>query len=245
MSGHRAISHLQHHVLSASATLFPIFKLEIASVGDEISVPNSTRISFALAAEVFSLAVETIREITRGIENEIGIVKKIENDRHAVDGEKSRRLVPLAVEVLVPGVERQGEQTAVLPFKGLLRSLVVPNSRRTASLENKNQVFIKMSLRVCVFARSYLQNVSPGCPFRAFHVDEGSFSSGSVPRLQLNLLQILDKEGLNGGYPFSYLPLLIVGYVIHHIFDLRRRLGHNFPSQKPMSVHSLSNMQKQ
>src|SRR4030095_15219545 len=187
MSGHRTIGHLQHHVLSPTATLFPIFKFEIASIGDEISVPHSTRISLALAAKVFGLAVETIREITRGVENEVGILKEVEDARQAFNGEKSSRLVPLAIEVLVRGVERQGEQAPVLPFKGLLRSFVVPNSRRTASLENKNQVFIKMSLGVCLFARSYLQNVSTGCSLRAFHVDESAVAAGSIPRFQCDL----------------------------------------------------------
>src|SRR4029453_326367 len=186
MSGHRTIGHLPHHVLPPPATLFPIFKFEIASIGDEISVPHSTRISLALAAKVFGLAVETIREITRGVKNKVGIMKEVEDDRHGVDGEKSSRLVPLAIEVLVRGVERQGEQTTVLPFKGLLRSFVVPNSRRPASFENKNQVFIKMSLGVCVFARSYLQNVSTGCSLRAFHVDESAVATGSIPRFQFN-----------------------------------------------------------
>src|SRR4029450_3095302 len=186
MSGHRTIGHLQHHVLPPTATLFPIFKFEIASIGDEISVPHSTRISLTLAAEVFGLAVETIREITRGVENEVGIMKEVEDDRHAVDGEKSSRLVPLAIEVLVRGVERQSEQTPVLPFKGLLRSFVVPNSRRPASFENKNQVFIKMSLGVRVFAGIYLQNISTGCSLRAFHINESAVAAGSIPRVQLD-----------------------------------------------------------
>src|SRR5215510_3556786 len=215
MSGHRAIGHLQHHILSSPTTFFPIFEFEIASIGDEISVPDSTRIGFAFAAEVFGFAVETIREITRGVENEVGIVKEVEDDRHAVDGEKSRRLVTLAIEVLVRGVERQGKQTPVLPFKGLLRSRVVPNSRGAASFKNKDQIFIKMPLRVCVFARSNLQHIRTGCSLRAFHIDEGPSSSGSVPRFQFNLLQILDKKGLNYRYSFLELPFLIVRNVVH------------------------------
>src|SRR5215510_5983124 len=215
MSGHRSVGHLQHHVFPSPTTLFPIFKFEIASVGDKISVPHPTRIGLALAAEVFGLAVETIREITRCVENEVGIVKEVEDDRHAVDGEKSRRLVTLTVEVLVRGVERQSEQTPVLPLKGLLRACVVPNSRRAASFENKYQVFIKMLLGVCVFARSYFQDIRTGCSLRAFHIDEGPFSSGSIPRLQFNLLQILDKKGLNYGYAFLELPFLIVRNVVH------------------------------
>src|SRR5215510_7926780 len=109
MSGHRSVGHLQHHVFPSPTTLFPIFKFEIASVGDKISVPHPTRIGLALAAEVFGLAIETIREITRRVENEVGIVKQVEDDRHAVDREKSRRLVALAIKVLVRSVERQGK----------------------------------------------------------------------------------------------------------------------------------------
>src|SRR5215813_10650509 len=89
------------------------------------------------------------------------------------------------------------------------------NRRGAASFKHKNQVFIKMPLGVCVFARSYLQDICTGCSLRAFHIDEGSFSSGSVPRLQFNLLQILDKKGLNYGYAFLELPFLIVRNVVH------------------------------
>src|SRR4029453_13427071 len=245
MSGHQTIGTLQHHVLPPPATLFPIFKFEIASIGDEISVPHSTRISLALAAKVFGLAGETIREITRGVENEVGIMKEVEEHRDAVGGKKASRLGPLAIEVLVRGVERQGEQAPVLPFKGLLRSFVVPNSRRPASFENKNQIFIKMSLRACLFARSYLQNISTGCSLRAFHVVEGPFSSGSVPRFQFNLLQILDKKGLNDGYPFFELPFLIIRNVVHCVIDLGRRFGHIYPPEKAILGHTVSNLQKQ
>src|SRR4030095_2014782 len=124
MSGHRTIGHLQHHVLPPTATLFPIVKFEIASIGDEISVPHSTRISLALAAKVFGLAVETIREITRSVANEVGIMKEVADERYAVDVKKASRRAPLAMEVLIRGVERQGEQAPVLPFKGLLRAFV-------------------------------------------------------------------------------------------------------------------------
>ena len=143
---------------------------------------------FPLAAEVIGLAVEALHEITRGVEDEICIVEEIKDDRHAVDGEESGRFVSLAVKVLVPGIERQCEKASLLPFEGLLRSFVVPNGRRAPPLENVDHVFVEMSLRIQALSRGDLAHIGACCPFRAFHVDEGSVSSDPVPVRQLNLL---------------------------------------------------------
>src|SRR5262245_1095662 len=111
-----------------------------------------------------------------------------------------------------------------------------------------------MLLRVCVFTRSYLQDIRTGCSLRAFHIDEGSFSSGSVPRFQFNLLQILNKKGLNYRYSFLELPFLIVRNVVHCVIDLWRRFGHMIlpinlfgflPYQTPKSKEAAASEPKQ
>src|SRR5262249_14742481 len=98
----------------------------------------------AFPAEILRVAIEAIRKVTQRVENKIRTVKQIENDRHAVDRKKSRRLAARAVEVLIPAVERQREKAAFLPFEILLRALVVPNRRAAASPENKMQIFVEM-----------------------------------------------------------------------------------------------------
>ena len=142
MRGHRAIGHLQHHVLSPSTALLPIFQREIARICDKIGVPNAAWIGFAFTAEIFRIAIEAVGEIARRVENEICIVKQVKDDRHAIDGEKSRRLVAGAVKVLVPSIERQRKKTTLLPLEGLLHSFIIPDSRRASSLENKMQIFV-------------------------------------------------------------------------------------------------------
>jgi hypothetical protein len=188
-----------------------------------------------LAAKIFGLAVETIREVTRRVENKIGVMKQVEDNRHAIDGKEASGLAPLAVEVLIPGVERQRKKASLMPFEGLLRSLVIPNGGRAPPFENINHIFIEMLLGIQALPRGNLAHVSARRSFSTLHIDEGTVSSDSVPRFQLNFPQILDKKGLNDGYPFSQLPFLIIRNVIHHGIDLGRGFSHIYPPEKAMA----------
>ncbi len=106
MRGHRTVGHFQHHVLAGGAAFFPVLEGKAARVGNEIGVPYTTRIGFALAAEIFRIAVKAVGEIPRRVEHKVGMMKQVENDRHAVDRKEPGGLAAGAVEVLVPGVER-------------------------------------------------------------------------------------------------------------------------------------------
>src|SRR5918995_2783661 len=181
MRGHRAIGHLEHDILSSRAALFPIFQFEVTGISNEISIPNTAWMSFALATEIFRIAVETIHKVAGRIEDKVFVMKKVEGDGHAVDREKPRRLIALPIEVLVPGIKRQGEKAALLPFKRLLGSFVIPNGRCTTTFENIKHVFVQMPLRVQALSSGNFQNIGSGGSFRAFHVDEGAVATGSVP----------------------------------------------------------------
>ena len=164
-----------------AAAFLPLLEFEIASVGYEVGVPNSTGIRFPLAAEIFGVAVEPVSKVARRVKDKIGIMEEIENDRHAIHGEKPRRLVARAIEMLIPGIERQGEKTPLLPIKGLLRAPIIPNGCCAPAFEDINHVFIEMPLGIEGLPRRNLAHVSTGRSFRAFHVDERTIASGSVP----------------------------------------------------------------
>src|SRR5918995_1924656 len=178
MRGHRAIGHLEHDILSSRAALFPIFQFEVTGISNEISIPNTAWMSFALATEIFRIAVETIHKVAGRIEDKVFVMKKVEGDGHAVDREKPRRLVALPIEVLVPGIERQCEKATFLPFEGLLGAFIIPNRGCAPALENIEHVFIEMPLRIETLSRGNFQNIGAGCSFRAFHVDEGATAAG-------------------------------------------------------------------
>ncbi len=244
VSCHRSVSHLQHNIGPAAAALLPLLELEATGVGNKVSFPDAAGMGFSLAAEVIGLAVKAVDEVVGYIKDEVRIVEEVKDDRHAVDGEKPGRLITLAVEVLVPDVQRQREQAPLLPFEGLLGPFVVPNCRCAPSLENINQLFVELSLRLQALSSGNLAYVGAGCPSRPLHVDEGSLASGSLPMSQLNLFQILDKEGFDDRYALSPLPLVIVGNIVHYIFKLGCRLGH-LDLQTILLFHTASARQKQ
>src|ERR687892_2653361 len=159
MSGHGSVGHFQHNVLAGCAALFPILEFKITGIRNEVRIPDTARIGLPFAAEIFGISVEAIDKITRSIENKIGAMKEVKNNRHAVDGEKSRGFVPRAVEMLVPRVERQREETSLLPLERLLGAFIIPDGRRAAPFKNVDHIFIKMSLRIEVLARRNFTNV--------------------------------------------------------------------------------------
>ena len=188
MRSHGAVGHFQHDVFAAAAALDPIFQRKAARVGDKVGIPDPARIGFALAAKIFRIAVETVGEIPRRVEDKVLMVKQVKDDRRAVDREKSRRLVARTVEVLIGAIERQREQATVVPFELGLDALVVPNRRRAASLENEMQIFVEMAHRVRFFAGGNLADVRAGGAFRAFHVDKRAAAAGARPRFEINFL---------------------------------------------------------
>src|SRR5262245_9964284 len=144
MRGHGSIGELQHDVLARRATLLPFLQRKIPRIGDEIRVPHPAWIGFSLAAEIFRIAIESIGEIARRIEDEVRARTKVEDDRHAIDGKKPRRLIARAVEMLVSAIKRQSKQAAVVPLKRLFSALVVPNRGGASPLEHEMQILVQM-----------------------------------------------------------------------------------------------------
>src|SRR5439155_23665448 len=96
-------------------------QFDVASVCNKIGVPDAAGIGLSSAAEIFGLAVEPIGKVTRSVEDEIGTVEEIKDNRHAIDGEQASRFVSLAVEVPIPWVGRQCEKGSLMPIGGWLR----------------------------------------------------------------------------------------------------------------------------
>src|SRR6266542_1164638 len=73
------------------------------NIGNEIGIPGSMRLNFpALAAEVSLFPGETIGKLKRVVKDEIQIAESIDHDRGVRQGQKSRRLGALGVELLAP-----------------------------------------------------------------------------------------------------------------------------------------------
>src|SRR6266498_6040478 len=78
------------------------------NIRDEIGIPGSMRLNFpAPAAEVSLFPGEPIGKLKRVVKDEIQIAESIDHDRGVRQGQKSRRLGALGVEMLAPGIERR------------------------------------------------------------------------------------------------------------------------------------------
>src|SRR5688572_15282245 len=97
------------------------------SVGHEVHRHPRAPIELGMTAkEVRISGFKTICEAEVVLKNKIGIVEKVHHQRSIGDGEVTRRLRAAAVEVLVPGVERNGEEAAGLPFERTFLAIALP-----------------------------------------------------------------------------------------------------------------------
>src|SRR3989338_8106810 len=239
VSCHRSVGHLQHDVAPAGAAFLPLLKFEVAGIGNKIGFPDAAGMGFSLAAEVVRIAVEAVREIVRHIKNDIRDMKEIKDARHVVDREKPRRLVSLSVKVLVPDIERQRDQTPLLPLEGLFGPFVVPYRRRPAPLEDIDQLLVNLSLGIQALAGSYLANIGAGRLSRPFHINKSAIASSSIPMADGNLSKVLDEKTLNYRDSLFLLPFLIIGNIVHHVFELGRGFSHIILHTKFLSVHTV------
>src|SRR5688572_13012906 len=91
------------------------------NIRNEIGIPCSMRLHFpALAAEISLFSGEAIGKLKRVVKDEIEIAESIDHDRGVRQGQKSRRLGPLGVEMLAPGIERRRKHAAFVPLESLL-----------------------------------------------------------------------------------------------------------------------------
>src|SRR5207244_2089327 len=103
-------------------------------VGDEVDRQHRAAVEFSLARKVsFVGRIEAVGENEFVVEDEIRIVKKVHDEGQVGDRQISCRLGAAAVEVLVPGVERNREEAAALPFEAVLFSVALPDGRGAAS----------------------------------------------------------------------------------------------------------------
>src|SRR5207244_4849233 len=97
---------------------------------------------------------EAIVEREWVIEHELQIVKQADDGRGVADRQVASRLAAAAVEMLVAGIERDGEKAALAPFEGDFAVFVVPHRRGAVALEDVHHLLIDVQLDVRLSARS-------------------------------------------------------------------------------------------
>src|SRR5258706_4508918 len=94
------------------------------------------------------------------VNQEFNFLREIASGRPLGTRHKSRCILARAVEMLVPGIERNGKQRARLPFESNALAGVVPDRGRTAAFEYIDHFLKQLSLRRQTFAWRNLADVA-------------------------------------------------------------------------------------
>src|ERR1041385_3132911 len=170
-----------------------------------------------VAAEEIALAAEAVGEIERRVEDELGKLEDVDDQRRVIDRDEAHRLGGRAVEVLVRGVERRREQAAGLPFDRDLPFLA-PELCRAAPFEDQNLLFVQMAHRLEVFSRRDLARHRADEALRAFEMAIGRRAAHALPMRERQRAQVRDAEAADNFQPFVIAPLQERGFFTRALF---------------------------
>src|SRR5207247_3032298 len=162
----------------------------VRGVGDEVGFPYPSLEELALAAEVVFLAGIAAAECEIAIEYEFIVPKQAYHRRRIGHGDVAGRLVAAAVEVLVPGVERNGKQDSGGPFEALLALLVfliLPDRRCSAARNHIDGELVHVVLRLGLAPGLDLDDVAVVGHVTVGNVDDCTTAPLALPRAQLDL----------------------------------------------------------
>src|SRR5260221_4451557 len=109
--------------------------------------------------------------------------------------EEALQLLPRAVEVLMPAVERDGEDRPRLPLELDALAGVVPHRGRAAPVEHVDHLLVELALRREALAGRDLAHVAIIRGARRVVVEVDPFAAASRPGLELHAVQVLHIEG--------------------------------------------------
>src|SRR5437879_3175851 len=130
----------------------------------------------AVAAEPARVA-EAVGERLRVVPDEVLVAENVQDERKVGDGDDARRLGPAPVVVAVRAVQRDREEAAGLPFKGVPLARRGFDARAAAPGEDVHDLFVEMPLRRGLATRRNLNDL---------HIDEVA-SPGEVRERALRL----------------------------------------------------------
>ena len=202
----------------------------LTASGDEVGLQQEALL-LALGAEVVGLAGEALLEVVLGVEDEVDVLVEVDDRRRIGDRHVARRLAAGAVEVLVPAVERDGEQRAGLPFEGDALARVVPHRGGAAARQHQDHLLEQLPLRRELLARRDLADVAVVRGARGLVVDVDARAAAPRPRLQLDGVQVAhimradDVEAL-AAHPAQVGRVLFGGEFLGEFFRDNSVLGH-------------------
>ena len=137
MRVHRAFGEVEADVPSAGAAFLGLDQRQVDRIGHEIG-DQLEAVGFRLSGEIVGFAVEAALEIVGRVEDEFWVFVDVHSRRHVGHRDEARGFQAGGVEMLVPAVERDGEQRAGAPFEGNAFARVVPHAGRAAARQDHN-----------------------------------------------------------------------------------------------------------
>ena len=183
------LGEVEADVAAAGAALLRGDQRQVDRVGHEVGGEQEA-LGLVLGGEVVRLAVEAALEVVAGAEDEIDVLVEIDDDRRVGDRDEARRLAARAVEVLVPAVERDGEQRAGLPLERHALAGVVPHRGGAAAGQDHDGLLEQLPLRAKRLAGRDLADVAVVRGARRLVVHEHAGAAAPRPRLQLDGVQV-------------------------------------------------------
>ncbi len=185
----RAARHVEADMAAAGAALLGGDQRQVDRIRHEIGLQQEARL-FALGAVIVGLAGEAVLEVAGVTEHEIEIVVQVDDGGRVGDRDVARRRLTRAVEMLIPAIERNGEDRARLPLEGDARAGIVPHRGRAAAGEHQDHFLEQMVLRRECLARGDLADIAVVRGARGFVVDEYAPSTLARPWLELDGAQV-------------------------------------------------------
>ena len=164
-------------------------KRQVDGVGDEIRRQQKALL-LALGGEIVRLAGEAVLEVVGRVEDEMDVVIHVDDRRAIGHRDVARRRGAGAVEMPVPGVERDREHRAGLPLERDTIAGVVPHRRRSAAVEHEDHLLVELALRLERAARGNFAHVAVVRGARRFVVDENAVAAAPRPRFELDRAQV-------------------------------------------------------
>jgi hypothetical protein len=140
--------------------------------------------------EVVILAVESLGEDVRVVEDEVEVLVGVDGARRGGHRDVAGRLAAREVVKLMPRVGRQGEVAVLVPLEGALPVLVDPDGGGPLTLQNVDNLVVDVLDRIERLTGSDLAHVRVVEPLRAVQVDEQSGAATRRPRGQLDVVEV-------------------------------------------------------
>ena len=186
---HRALGHVEADVPAAGAAFLGADERQVDRVGDEVRHQQEALL-LRLGGEIVGLAGEAVGEIGRHVEDEIDVVIHVDDGGRVGHRDIADALLAGAVEMLMPGIERDGEDGAGLPFEGDALAGIVPHAGRAAAVEHQDHLLVQLPLRRELAARRDLADVAVVRGARGLVVDEHALAALARPGFQFDGAQI-------------------------------------------------------